>query len=265
MSIKSTIIERRMRKAATPGELYFADRLIAAAKELLAAEHAYKTDTAKRELTTHVAGLYDKIAELIAKLETDAAEAVKTAKGQAKRDAQEALAQVLAVKEDCENAIARMCSESERRITAKVDTIFNNLEQFRGAHGIPGKPGERGADGSPDTPDEVVEKVNTAGKKVKLSAIEGLAEELRKAKRENSGKAGGGMGNPQHETYLVGSSTTSITLSYPVAAGGRAAWVYYQGQWLVYGTHYTILGSTLSPLLPITDGTYIDILYMRGS
>lgn len=265
MSLKATIIERKMRKAATPGELYFADRLIAAAKELLAAEHAYKTDSAKQELAQHVASLYDKVSQLVAKLETDAEEAVKTAKGQAKKDAQEALVRVQAIRADCESAIIRMCSESERKITAKVDAILTNLEQFRGEPGLPGTPGEPGKDGSPDTPDDVVEKVNTAGKKVKLSAIEGLSEELRKARRENGGKSGGGMGNPQHETYPVGSSTTTVTLSYPVAANGRAAWVYYQGQWLVYGTHYTISGKTLSLLLTATDGTYIDLLYIRGS
>jgi hypothetical protein len=161
------------------------------------------------------------------------------------------------------------------QVTRAVEAVLTDIERFRGPEGRPGKDGrdgivgqrgERGADGkdgSPDTPEQVVGKVNKVGG-VKIVAVDGLVEALKKAKKETGGgKSGGGMGNTQHETYPVSSGTTTITLNYPPANGGRAVWFHYQGQYMVYGTHYTVSGRTVTLLFTPVDGSYADILYIR--
>ena len=114
-------------------------------------------------------------------------------------------------------------------------------------------------------PDEVVEKINTAEKKVLLSSIEGLVEMFANIKRTLVRKesGGGGMGLPVPQTFTGDGSTTSFTLSNNVAAGGRAIWVYYNGQWLVPTTHFTISGKTISLTFTPENNTSIDVLYFR--
>lgn len=73
----------------------------------------------------------------------------------------------------------------------------------------------------------------------------------------------GGMGMPQHETHSVNSGTTTITATYNIAANGNAIWAYYQGQFLVKGTHYTVSGKTLTLTFTPTDSTSIDLVYIR--
>lgn len=252
MSLKSTIIERRMRKAATPGELYFADRLIVAAKELLATLHDDRTVSDREKLGQYATELARKLQILVTELEESAKNEATNAKNEVKTASQQAI----------------------DRVTQAVEAVLTDVERFRGPQGRPGvdgrdgkpgKPGEKGekgADGSPDTPEQVAEKVNKAGG-VKISAITGLSDELRKAKRDTGGGKGGGMGNTQHETYPLSASSTSITLNYSPANDGRAIWFHYQGQYMVYGTHYTVSGRTVTLLFTPTDGTYADILYIR--
>lgn len=86
---------------------------------------------------------------------------------------------------------------------------------------------------------------------------------LQSSARAGSASRGGGMGNAQHETKNVSSATTSVSLSSDVAASGRAIWASYQGQFLVYGTHYTISGKTMTLLFTPQDDTFIDITYIR--
>lgn len=242
-----------------------AENLYNLMEELVVTEHEAQMVEKRKELAAFATELYKNFTTLVNQYEAatkntadDTTKSVKDEKAQIIRDMQTLL-------QESQTKIKSYCDDMVLRVGIKADKILNNVEQFRGPQGIAGRPGENGKDGSPDTPDQVVEKVNTAGKKVKLSAIEGLSEELRKVRRENVGKIGGGMGNPQHETHAVGSGTTAITLSYPVAANGRAIWPHYQGQWLVYGTHYTVSGRSMSLLFTPTDGTYIDVLYTRGS
>ncbi len=253
MSLKSTIIERRMRKTTTPGELYFADRIITAAKELLETLHDERVAQDREKLATYASELVQKMQELVVLLELSAKNEATSAKNEVKTASQQAI----------------------DRVTQAVEAVLTDLERFRGpqgrpgrdgADGLPGKPGERGADGkdgSPDTPEQVIEKVNKVGG-VKMAAVVGLSDALKKAKKDNGGgKSGGGMGNTQHETYPLGASTTSITLNHSPANGGRAIWFHYQGQYMVYGTHYTVSGRTVTLLFTPTDGTYADILYIR--
>ena len=97
-----------------------------------------------------------------------------------------------------------------------------------------------------------------------MSSIDGLEDELKKAKKGGGGKSGGGMGNVYHETKAISSGTTSITTTYPVAANGRACWLFYQGQFLVYGTHYTVSGNVFTLTFDKIDSTYLDLTYIRG-
>lgn len=64
--------------------------------------------------------------------------------------------------------------------------------QIPGPKGDPGKPGIPGKNGSPDTPDEVVDKVNTAKKKIKPSKIEGFNELAKAVDQIGSNPTGGG-------------------------------------------------------------------------
>lgn len=253
MSLKSTIIERRMRKATTPGELYFADRLIVAAKELLSTLHDDRTVSDREKLGQYATELTRKLQVLVIELEESAKSEATNAKKEVRTVSQQAIDQV----------------------KQAAEAVLTNVERFRGpqgragrdgADGLPGKPGDRGKDGkdgSPDTPEQVVTKVNEAGG-VKITAVEGLPEALKRAKKEGGGGGkGGGMGNTQHETYPLSASTTTITLSHSPANNGRAIWFHYQGQYQVYGTHYTVSGRIVTLLFTPTNGTYADILYIR--
>lgn len=131
------------------------------------------------------------------------------------------------------------------------------------------KDGEDGIDGSPDTPEQIVDKLNTLEEKVEMNVVKGLKnyfdnfnKKLQSIKSGQSSK-GGGMGNVIHKTFSVGSSTTSSSLDSKVAADGNAIWIYYQGQFLVKGTHYTVSGSTITWLETFVDNTYVDVTYIR--
>lgn len=128
-----------------------------------------------------------------------------------------------------------------------------------------GPQGPKGNDGSPDTAKQILKKLKKTG--IPVSLINGLEQEIKNLRRSIRGgnKAGGGMGNLQHESKNVNSSTTSITTTYPIAANGAAIWAYYQGQLIVRGTHYTVSGKTLTLTFTPDDGTVIDIQYVRGS
>jgi hypothetical protein len=122
-----------------------------------------------------------------------------------------------------------------------------------------------------DTAQQIASKLNTTTETVNLSVIKGLEKiietlkiSLREAKR-GGGKSGGGMGNTQHESKLVQSSTTAVLTSYPISGNGYALWVYYQGQAVARGTGYTVSADkrTLNLLFTPVDGTYVDLIYIR--
>ena len=139
---------------------------------------------------------------------------------------------------------------------------------LNGLDGKDGKNGKDGKDGSPDTSQRVVEKINEA-KGVQISAIENLADELKKIRqrvsRDGIQRGGGGMGNPVHQQFSGNGVTTSFTLTHNVAANGTAVFgCRYQGQTLYLGDQFTISGKTLTMagFIP-DDGTKIEITYIR--
>lgn len=141
----------------------------------------------------------------------------------------------------------------------------NGLNGLDGLSGTDGKDGKDGKDGSPDTSEQIAYKLN--GKHLlEKSAIKGLEEALKKTSSVTRIPSGGGVGNPQHETFSVSSATTSIRTAFPVAANGFFVFAFYQGQLIVRGTHYTVDSDRRT--LPLTftpqDSTNIDLIYIRA-
>ena len=90
--------------------------------------------------------------------------------------------------------------------------------------------------------------------------------DIQRAKREKGG--GGGLSLPVSQTFSGDGATTSFTLNSKVAAGGAAIWVYYNGQYLVPTTHFTITNNAANATIALTftpdDGTSIDTLRLRA-
>src|SRR3989344_6657081 len=102
---------------------------------------------------------------------------------------------------------------------------------------------EDGKDGSPDTPEEIAGKINTLEEIIEQKTIKGLSVFLKNLQRAIREKVvgGGGVGNPQHETFAISASTTAVTLNFAIAAGGHAIFkAAYQGQELHKDVHFTV-------------------------
>lgn len=122
---------------------------------------------------------------------------------------------------------------------------------------------------TPDTPEEIANKLNTLEEKVDIKVIRGLTNwltNLKKSIREKSGGGGGGggMGNFQHESKSVSSSSTFVDTTYNIGGGGFALWVYYQGQMIARGNAYTVSGKRITLLFTPEDNTFIDVIYIRS-
>lgn len=138
-----------------------------------------------------------------------------------------------------------------------------------------GDPGDKGNDGSPDKPEDIVKKLNTLNDVLDVKVLKGLKPILRsiqdsmraikKGIGKEGGMKGGGMGLPVHQSFDCDGATTEFTLSNNVAANGQAAWIYYQGQFLVNSTHWSISGKTLTLTFTPEDETVIDITFIRSS
>lgn len=142
---------------------------------------------------------------------------------------------------------------------------INGRDGRDGKDGIPGARGERGFDGSPDTPEEVRDKLSSleGGERLNVSAIDGIDERI-KSSAPRSFFGGGAARAWVHQTFDVGVATTTLTLDNAVGAGGFAIFAYYQGQFIVRGTHYTM--GTDAKILTLTftpqADTAIDVVYM---
>lgn len=262
MGIKATILKKRFEKIATPMELFVAGQLYELLEPLVKTAHDDESIKLQAEIKVFTDDFFVKFKQMGEQLATSIDSSTKTKKDEAVQTIAKMMVELSTFKTECLAKINEHNRAMVAQADAKVAKILNNIEDFRGPKGEDGKTGPKGTDGSPDTPTQVVEKVNKVGG-VKMSAIEGLSETIKAVKKAGGGKSGGGMGNVQHETKPVSSGTTNVSTTYPVAADGRAAWLYYQGQFLVYGTHYTIAGSTITLTFDKVDGTFIDITYIR--
>lgn len=123
----------------------------------------------------------------------------------------------------------------------------------------------------PDTPIQIADKLNTLEEKVDWTVIRGLKQiianlekNIKNINREKGGGGGGGgLGLPVSQSFTGNGVLTSFTLSSRVSANGKAIWVYYNGQWLVNNTHYTVSGSTLSLTFTPEADTTVDVLFIR--
>lgn len=118
-------------------------------------------------------------------------------------------------------------------------------------------------------------KLNTLTEEVDKKVIKGLEKWMefvmsslkdRRGSKANGSSGGGGMGNVQHENTATSAATTSVTTSYKIAGNGTALWVYYNGQQLFKGTHYTVGSNqkTITFLITLEDSTNISVTYIRS-
>ena len=116
-----------------------------------------------------------------------------------------------------------------------------------------------------DNPEKIAEKLNTLDEVIEMSTIKGLEAHFRKLGQsiQQKVKGGGGMGNWIHQSFNVNSSTTTITLSNNIAANGFALLAFYQGQFIVRGTHYTQSGKVLTLTFAPDNSTVIDVAFVR--
>jgi hypothetical protein len=263
MSIKTILLKKKLEKTASPMELFVAQNLYQVMEQLIEATHGEETAKLQAEITAFTNDFFVKFKNLGEQIASSIDSDTTAKKNETIQAIAKMMVELSTFKTDCLTKI----DEHNRAVTAQADAkvarILNNIEDFRGPQGFEGKIGAKGVDGSPDTPEQIITKVNKAGG-VKMTAIEGLSETIKAVKKAGGGKSGGGMGNMQHETKSVGSATTSVTTTYGVAAGGRAIWVYYQGQGLAYGTHFTVSGKTITLLFTPVDSTALDIIYVRA-
>lgn len=122
-----------------------------------------------------------------------------------------------------------------------------------------------------DEPETIATKLNTLTDKMEPSVIIGLKDWMKKVQKRlekgggASASSGGGMGNVTHENTSTSSATTTVTTVYKIAANGNALWLYYNGQLLMKGTHYTV-GSdqkTITFLITLDDSTNVSVVYIR--
>lgn len=244
-------------------ELFVAQNLYQVMEQLIEATHSEKTVELQAKIKAFTDDFFTKFKKMAEQLATSIDSDTNSKKDEAIQTIAKMMGELGTFKNECLDKIDQHNQLVIAQADAKVARILNNIEDFRGPEGKEGKEGKKGEAGSPDTPAQVVEKVNKAGG-IKMAAVEGLPEAIKSVKKGAGGKSGGGMGNVQHETKPVSAATTSVSTTYPVAVGGRAAWVTYQGQFLVYGTHYTISGTTVTLTFDKVDSTFLDITYIRG-
>lgn len=146
---------------------------------------------------------------------------------------------------------------------------------------LKGKPGRPGLDGYNPNPKEIaevvlnqlpkvkeftgdvlVEKINTAGKKIKLEQVENLKEAIQSVSRRKGG-GGGGSGNWITDNSTGDGSTTAFTLTSNVASGGTAIMVLLNGQVQERTTHYTVSGKTVTFTTAPENNMAIHFWYIR--
>ena len=115
---------------------------------------------------------------------------------------------------------------------------------------------------------KIADKLNTEKEIVERKVVKGLDNDinyirrgLHELQRKKGGGGGGGIGQAQVQTFDVNATTTTLTLTY--APTGRAILAFYQGQYLVPSTGYTISGKTITLLFTPMDGTFIDVWLIR--
>jgi len=154
-----------------------------------------------------------------------------------------------------------------------------------GLQGLPGKKGITGRDAVVDVEaimsrilpliPKPIDGIDGVSPKIAdiLKEIEPEMEKIRQVvrRRQTPAKAGGGMGNPQHQVFTISSSTTTVTTDFPIAAGGTAIFNFvYENANLERTNHYTVgsdrrtitFGSDIQT--QFENNTTASITYVRG-
>lgn len=108
---------------------------------------------------------------------------------------------------------------------------------------------EDGKDGSPDTPDQVIDKINSADRKIKKTAIDGLTEELRNillsAKQKSAIIRGGG---DILQYYDISNSLNGVSKTFTIPIHRKIILVVSSSTPFIFRptTDYTASGTLLS-------------------
>lgn len=119
------------------------------------------------------------------------------------------------------------------------------------------------------TGEDIIKKINESKGIIKRDRseepdIEFIDKKLPKRKGY-AGEWGPRVFDATPESFAVDSSTTTITLKSHPVAGGKMLWLFYNGQFLHQGVHYSIDARVITFLSALTldDGTVIDALYLH--
>jgi hypothetical protein len=131
--------------------------------------------------------------------------------------------------------LSKGLSEVQNKIQNSISNCESKMEECakrveamkppRGEKGEKGDIGISGKNGSPDTPNQVVDKINTADKKVNISSVSGLPDELvnlRTAIIKSSTKkcgSGGGYWKEKNDVITPSSSTASTVVNSHESTG----------------------------------------------
>ena len=131
--------------------------------------------------------------------------------------------------------------------------------------GEKGETGADGKDGSPDTNEQIADKLNTKEEIIEQSVIKGLKKDLDRLKAATTNMAGrimggGGGRQPRVEDFEFDGdgTTTAFTLPAEPFGKGKLIWVYYDGQWLQRGKHFTIAGRTMTMTFTPASTTKVE-------
>lgn len=116
------------------------------------------------------------------------------------------------------------------------------------------------------TAEEIVKDINalpiTPDKQIDARHIKNLPVATRETRKQ---KVGGGMGNWEHQSFTIDTSTTSVSLSYSVAGSNTAILVRLDGVLQAHNVAYTVSGQTVTLLFtPPNNNMKLDITYVRG-
>ena len=134
-------------------------------------------------------------------------------------------------------------------------------EGKKGDAGAAGPHGEKGEKGKDADEEKIIAEV------LKRLEKDGRFNERVKAETKKAVGYAGGYGprilDATPETFPVNSGSTTLTLkSHPVASG-NALIAYYNGQYLVPKTGFTIRGRVITLLFDPGNGTFIDVWYLH--
>lgn len=114
-----------------------------------------------------------------------------------------------------------------------------------------------------DTAEQVVDKVNSAGGKIKRERVEGFDdyEDIKRQAKFASSRSippgPVGFRGAARFSFTGNGSTTEFRLPKTPALGGLALWMYYNGAWLVPDTDFTLAGNLVTTQFVAGENTFI--------